>query len=137
MLVCNLFLWPEDFLSPIHMVLDSISPLIIPLQSVNVQRPWSLAILCVVRYWLWIRQAQLLLIEIVSTDSTSLLYQPRVGEESTCQMLWKEWRRLIGLMRQSKCVTENIQPSTQLCAPIEDKSKDTRYITSTTLSHDP
>lgn len=82
-LVCNLFLWPEDFLSPIHMVLDCISPLIILLLPVNVQRPWSSVVLCVVHYWLWIKQAQLLLIEIVSTDSTSLFYQPRVGEGDT------------------------------------------------------
>ena len=73
-LVCNLFLWPEDFLSPIHMVLDCISPLIILLPSVNVQWPWSPAILCVVHYWLWMRQAQLLLIQIVSTDSPSSSY---------------------------------------------------------------
>lgn len=116
-LVCNLFLWPEDFLSPIHMVLDCISPLIIPLLSVNVQRPWRLAILCVVRCWLWIRRAQWLLIEIVSTDSTSLSYQPRVGERDTCQMLWKEWRRLIGLMLQTKQVCDWKHPAlhTALC----------------------
>lgn len=58
--------------------------------------------LCVVRYWLGIRRAELLLIEIVSTDSSSLFYQPRTGEGDACQMFWKEWRRLIGLMPQTK-----------------------------------
>lgn len=116
-LVCNLFLWPEDFLSLIHMVLDCISPLIVPLPSVSVQWPWSLAILCVVRYWLWMRRAQLLLIEMVSTDSTGLFYRPRVGEGDTCQMLWKEWRRLIGLKLQTKQVCDWKRPAlhTALC----------------------
>lgn len=88
-LVCNLFLWPEDILSPVHMVLGCISTLIIPLPSVNAQQPWTWAILCAVRHWLWIREAQLLLTEIVSTDSTSLFCHPRVGEGDTCQVSWK------------------------------------------------
>lgn len=86
--------------------LDCISPLIIPLSSVNVQRPWSSAILCVMCYWLWMRRAQLLLIEIVSTDSSSLFYQPRVGEGDTHQMLQEEWRRLLGLILQTKRVCD-------------------------------
>lgn len=72
---------------------------------------------CVLCCWLWMRGAQLLLIEIVSTDSTSLFYQPRVGEGDTHQMLWEEWRRLLGLMLQTERVCDWKRPAlrTALC----------------------
>lgn len=51
--------------------------------------------------WLPIRQVQLLLVEIMSTASTSLFY-PQLGTRDKCQMSWKEGRRLISLMLQTK-----------------------------------